>query len=182
MNVSLWNIFLVFFKVGAILLGGGYVILPLLTAEIVEKRPWITKEELINYYSISQCLPGIIAVNTAIFTGYKLKGKLGGFIAVFAMCLSPFLAILCLASILAKLTSNPTVINIFWGVGIGILIMLILTVKEIWAKSVVDKFTFTLFSIIFLLTTIFDFSPVFSIIGASILGIVYKSYQRRLNQ
>lgn len=179
MNVSLWNIFLVFFKVGALLLGGGYVILPLLTAEIVEKRPWITKEELVNFYSISQCLPGIIAVNTAIFTGYKLKGKTGGFVAVFAMCLSPFIVILCLASILAQLTTNPIIINIFWGVGIGILIMLLLTVKEIWEKSIVDKFTLFLFLLIFLLTAIFDISPVFSILGASILGIIYKLYQRR---
>ena len=182
MNISLWKIFLVFFKVGAILLGGGYVILPLLTTEIVEKRPWITEEELINYYSISQCLPGIIAINTAVFTGYKLKGKFGAIAAVVGMCLSPFLAILCLASILAKLTTNPIVINIFWGVGIGILIMILLTVKEIWDKSIVDKFTMFLFLFIFVLTVGFDFSPVLAVIGSSVLGIIYKLYQRRCNQ
>ena len=180
MNISLWNIFKVFFKVGIMLLGGGYVILPLLTSEIVEKRPWITKEELIDFYSISQCLPGIIAVNTAIFTGYKLRGKFGALSAVVAMCLSPFFAILCLASALAKLTTNPIVINVFWGVGIGILIMILLTVKEIWDKSVVDKFTMFLFVVVFLATVLFDFSPVLAVLGASLLGIFYKLFQRRV--
>ena len=144
--------------------------------------PWITKEELIDYYSISQCLPGIIAVNTAIFTGYKLRGKYGAIIAVIAMCLAPFLAIICLASILAQLTSNPIVINIFWGVGIGILIMLLLTIKEIWNKSIIDKFTMIIFLSIFLSTILFEFSPVLSILSASLIGIIYKSVQRRLSK
>ena len=179
MKTSLKNIFLVFFKVGAMLLGGGYVILPLLTAEIVEKKNWITKEELIDYYTISQCLPGIIAVNTAVFTGYKLRGKLGAITSVVAMCLPPFIAIVCLASILAQLTTNPTVINIFWGVGIGILIMLLLTVKEIWDKSIVDKFTMFLFLLIFCATIFFNISPVVAILSASLIGIGYKLYLRR---
>jgi len=182
MNISLLNIFLVFFKVGAILLGGGYVILPLLTAEIVEKRPWITKEELVDYYSISQCLPGIIAVNTAIFTGYKLKGKFGALAAVGGMCLSPFVVILCLASILTALTTNPIVINIFWGVGIGILIMLLLTVKEIWEKSIVDKFTMFLFLLVFFATVFFKLSPVLSVLGSAFVGVFYKLIQRGIKQ
>ena len=181
MKISLKDIFLVFFKVGALLLGGGYVILPLLTAEIVEKKTWITKEELVDYYSISQCLPGIIAVNTAVFTGYKLRGKFGAITAVVAMCLSPFLAIICLASILAQLTTNPIVINIFWGVGIGILIMILLTVKEIWDKSVVDKFTMLLFLLIFGVTVFLNFSPVLAILSSVLIGICYKIYQRSLN-
>lgn len=182
MNVSLLNIFLVFLKVGAILLGGGYVILPLLTSEIVEKRSWITKDELVNYYSLSQCLPGIIAVNTAIFTGYKLKGKFGALAAVVGMCLSPFLVIISLASILAKLTTNPIVINVFWGVGIGLLIMLLLTVKEIWDKSIVDKFTFFLFLLVFFLTVFFDFSPVFAVVGSAFIGVIYKFIYKRVKQ
>lgn len=180
MNISLLNIFLVFFKIGAILLGGGYVILPLLTTEIVEKRPWITKEELINYYSISQCLPGIIAVNTAIFTGYKLKGKFGALVAVTGMCLSPFIVILTLATIIMNFTSNPIVLNLFWGVGIGLLIMLLLTVKEIWDKSIIDKFTLFLFLLVFSLTIFFDFSPVYAVIGSAILGVIYKLFHRRI--
>ncbi|MBQ2872061.1 chromate transporter [bacterium] len=179
MSISLWNIYVVFLKVGALLLGGGYVILPLLTAEIVQKRPWITEEELIDYYALSQCLPGIIAVNTAVFTGYKLRGKLGAFAAIVGMCTSPFLAIILLATILDKLTDIPIVLDIFWGVGIGILIMILLTVKEIWCKSIVDKFTFFVFITIFSLTVFADLSPVWAVVISALFGVLYRLYQRR---
>ena len=77
-KISLVNIFLTFLKVGIILLGGGYVILPILQSEIVEKKNWLTSEELIDYYAISQSLPGLIAINISIFVGYKVRGKFGG--------------------------------------------------------------------------------------------------------
>jgi len=181
MEITLWRIYLVFLKVGAILLGGGYVILPLLTDELVDRRKWLTKDDLIEFYSISQCLPGIIAANTAVFTGYKLKGKFGAIAAVVGMCTSPFLAIVCLATVLSQLTKVPVVINIFWGVGIGILILLLLTVQEIWENSVVDKFTLFLFCAVFLLTVLCSFSPVYSIIGAAFAGIVYRLVKRRMD-
>lgn len=179
MNVSILNIFIIFFKVGALLLGGGYVILPLLTSELVEKRSWLTQENLIDYYALSQCLPGIIAVNTAIFTGYKLRGKFGALAAVVGMCASPFIVIIFLATILSYLIALPVVQNIFWGVGIGILIMLLLTIKEIWGKSIVDRFTFFVFLLILLLTILVDFSPVYSIILAALSGVIFKLYKRK---
>ncbi len=182
MKVSIFNIFILFFKVGALLLGGGYVIVPLLVSEVVEKRQWISKDELLNYCAISQCLPGIIAVNTAVFTGYKLRGKYGALAAAVGMCATPFIAIVCLASILGQLTHMPMVKNIFWGVGIGIIIMIFLTVKELWAKSVVDKFTLLLFILIFAATAFFNFSPVLSIIFAAVLGILYKLMQKRMGK
>ncbi len=180
MKITIREIYLVFLKVGIILLGGGYVILPLLSKELVEKRNWITKEDLVEFYSISQCLPGIIAANTAVFTGYKLKGKYGAAAAVAGMCTSPFLAIVCLATVLGQLTKVPLVVDIFWGVGIGILILLLLTVQEIWETSIVDKFTLFLFLIVFALTVFCTFSPVYSIIGAAFAGIIYKLIKRRV--
>ena len=72
MKITLLNIFKAFFKIGLILLGGGYVIIPIMKTELVEKRNWIDEEELFNFYSVSQCLPGIIAVNMSILVGYKL--------------------------------------------------------------------------------------------------------------
>lgn len=181
MKITLWEIYLVFLKVGVILLGGGYVILPILTDELVERRNWISKNELVEFYSISQCLPGIIAVNTSVFTGYKLKGKFGAIAAVTGMCTSPFIAIIALAAILGQLTKVPLVINIFWGVGIGVLILLLLTVQEVWSTSIVDKFTLFLFFIVFILTAFCGLSPVYSIIGAAMLGIIYRLLKRRSN-
>lgn len=179
MQITLWKIYCLFFKIGALLLGGGYVILPLLISELVEKRNWITKDELIEYFSISQCLPGIIAINTSIFTGYKLKGKFGAITATVGICSSPVITIICLASILSLLTNQPIIKNIFWGVGIGVIVLILLTIQEVWEKSVVDKFTFILFLTIFLAIVIFNISPVLAIIGASVLGILYQAIKRR---
>ena len=71
MNPKLFDMFLVFLKIGALLLGGGYVIVPLLNNELVDKKGWISKKEIIDYYAMGQCVPGIIAVNTTLFIGYK---------------------------------------------------------------------------------------------------------------
>ena len=152
MQIRLREIFWIFFKIGAVLLGGGFVILPMLLSELVEKRNWLKKEELVEYYSISQCLPGIIAINTSIFTGYKLKGFLGAITAAAGICFSPVLTIICLASILNLLTGMTLIKSIFWGVGIGVITLIILTVKEIWGQSVVDNFTLMLFTMIVILS------------------------------
>ena len=71
--ISLWQLYFTFFKMGIFTFGGGYAMLPLLKSEAVDKYKWITEEELLNYYSIGQCTPGIIAVNAASFIGYKMR-------------------------------------------------------------------------------------------------------------
>ena len=76
--MSLFKLFLIFVKIGAILLGGGYVILPIMTSEFVDKRNLVSHDDLINYFALAQSLPGIIAANISMFIGYKLKGKWGG--------------------------------------------------------------------------------------------------------
>ena len=78
MEKTFWNIYKTFFKVGTLLLGGGYVILPLLQSELIEKRNWIDNEELCEFYALSQSIPGLIAANVSIFVGYKLKRTYGG--------------------------------------------------------------------------------------------------------
>jgi len=82
MKIKLWDIFKVFTKIGLILIGGGYVIIPLLKDELIDKRNWITEKELVDYFALSHTLPGLIAGNIAIFIGYKLRGKWGGLMAM----------------------------------------------------------------------------------------------------
>ncbi len=80
--MSLFKLFLIFVKIGAILLGGGYVILPIMTSEFVEKKNLITHDDMIDYFALSQSLPGIIAANISMFIGYKLRGKWGAITAM----------------------------------------------------------------------------------------------------
>ena len=100
MEKSLYQIFKTFFKVGTLLLGGGYVILPLLQSELVDKKHWIDDDTLCEYYALSQSVPGIIAANTAMFTGYKLRGTAGAFTATIGLVLPAFVSIIIIARIL----------------------------------------------------------------------------------
>lgn len=113
MKPNLAKMFLSFLKIGALLLGGGYVIVPLLKNELLEKNNWVTEEEIIDYYALGQCVPGIIAVNTTLFIGYKLRGKIGALIAFMGLILPPFLAIIFLANVLLFVSQNPLAESVF---------------------------------------------------------------------
>lgn len=178
MKPNLFKMFISFLKIGALLLGGGYVIVPLLKNELLEKNHWVSEKEIIDYYALGQCVPGIIAANTTLFIGYKLRGKTGALVAFLGLILPPFLAIIFLANVLIKIAKNPLAESIFWGVNVAIIILLLLTVKEIWKTSVIDRFTMFLFLLILFLA-VFGVSPSILIILSAILGIFYRLKTRR---
>ena len=97
-KISFLNIFKAFFKIGLILLGGGYVIVPIMKQELTEKRGWLSDDEICDYYCVSQCLCGIIAINMSILTGYKLLKFKGVIASVVGIGLSPFVSIIILVS------------------------------------------------------------------------------------
>ena len=181
MEKSFWSIFKTFFKVGTLLLGGGYVILPLLTSEIVEKKHWITSDELCEFYALGASLPGIIAANTAIFTGRKLLGRKGAIAATIGIVLPSFLEIVLLASILSEIVDKPSVQHIFWGVGIGVITLLFLAVKEMWTKCVVDKFSICVYSVCLILafTRVIPLSLI--VILALVSGIIFQRIEDKKN-
>lgn len=154
--------------------------MPLLNNELVEKNNWITKEDVIDFYALGQCVPGIIAVNTTLFIGYKLRKKTGALIAFLGLILPPFITIIFLATLLIKLTQNPVMTSIFWGVNVAIVILLFLAVKEVWKNSIIDRFTLFLFLLILILG-LFRVSPSILIILSAILGILYNLKSRKEN-
>ena len=179
MEKNCYTIFKTFFKVGTLLLGGGYVILPLLTSELVEKKNWITSDELCEFYAIGASLPGIIAANTAIFTGRKLLGTKGAVAATVGMVLPAFLAIVLLATILSEIINLPITQHIFWGVGIGVIVLLFLAVKEMWKKSVNDKFSLTVYIVCTILALTRKVPLALIIIGALVCGITWQKFEDR---
>ncbi len=181
MEKSFYSIFKTFFKVGTLLLGGGYVILPLLTSELVDKKKWITSDELCEYYALGASLPGIIAANTAIFTGRKLLGTKGAIAAITGIITPAFLAIVLLASILSEIVEKPAVQHIFWGVGIGVITLLFLAVKEMWTKCVKDKFTLIIYFICLGLALWGKIPLSLIIIFALVTGIVYQRFEDKRN-
>jgi len=178
---TLYQIFKTFFKVGTLLLGGGYVILPLLQAEIVDRKQWIDDEELCEYFALSQSIPGVIAANVSIFVGYKLRGFWGAVSAILGIVMPAFVAIVVLARIMVEVNNLPFVQNIFWGVGIGVLMLIFLAVKEVWKKSVVDKFSCWIFFITFILSACFKAPPAILIILAVVIGL-WLQFAKRIER
>lgn len=170
MKIKLFDIFLLFFKVGYKIFGGGVVIIPLLEAEAVKKKNWITMEELVEYYSISQVIPGINIANVSMFIGHKLRGKAGAIAAGLGVIFVPFILITTIAFALDKISQNIFVKSALWGISIGTVIVILTTVKSIWKHSIVDKFTLFLFILIFAIS-LGNFSPALIVLFAIILGV-----------
>ena len=139
-KISLLKLYFIFVKIGAILLGGGYVILPILLSEFSEKRSLVSKDEIIDYFALSQSLPGIIAANISMFVGYKLAGKTGSLLGMLGIITVPFFVIIALASILGLFVENTYIQSILWGVGIAVIALILLTIREIWQNSKRDLF------------------------------------------
>ncbi len=181
MNNSFFEIFKIFFIIGIQLLGGGYVIVPLLKKYIVDEKKWMSEEELVDYYAMSQCLPGIIACNIATASGYRAKGVLGAITAILGIIVPPFLCILFLAKILTHIVDYPLIKNAFWGIRISVVILILLTIKEIWAKSVNSIFSYILFFIILICLLILPVSPTVIIILSAITSLTYCQIRRKNN-
>lgn len=182
MKVRLIDIFWVFFKIGSLLFGGGWVILPLLDKEAVKKRNWLSTEELYEFFAISQAIPGINIPDVSMFIGYKLRGKSGALIAGISVLLIPFISIILLLTFLNEVSQNFFVKSALWGIQIGSIVILIVALKTIWKNSIVDRFNIFLFSIVFIAITFTDISPAWIIFVALLLGIgrgfLIKEYRR----
>ncbi|MBO7672289.1 chromate transporter [bacterium] len=177
--MDMYCIFKRFFKIGALLLGGGYVILPLLKAEIADKFDEIAEDDICEYYAISQCMPGIIAINTAGLVGHKLMGTKGAICAVTALILPAFTAIILLASFLTNIANLTIVQKAFAGIGIGVLALVFQAINEMREKSIVDKYSLIVFLCAFICLFGLKISPAFVIIAGIIFGIITGFYKAK---
>ena len=180
-KTSLWEIFKIFFIIGLQLLGGGYVIVPLLKKYIVDERQWLEEEELVNFYAMSQCIPGIIACNIATAAGYKTRGFLGALMAILGIIVPAFLIIVSLANILTTVTDNEIVQNAFFGIRIAVIVLVLMTVKDLWKKSVNSKFSYTMFFLILLCLLTLPVSPTFVIISAAVIALIFGKVKGEKN-
>lgn len=174
MNIYL-DMFLTFAKVGVMTFGGGYAMLPILQREVVENKHWATEEELMDYFAIGQCTPGIIAVNTATFVGQKNKGILGGIFATFGVVFPSLIIISLLAGVIEAFSHLTWVQDAFGGIRVCVCVLILNAVVKLYKKAVVDKFTFLLFLLVALGSCFTPLSPVVFVIFAAVVGILLKT-------
>lgn len=165
------ELFVSFFKMGIMTFGGGMAMLPILEREIVENKKWASKEELLDYYAVGQCTPGIIAVNVATFIGHKLKGISGGIIATIGVVCPSIIIITAIAAFLKTFASIRWVQSAFTGIRVAVCALVISTVIKLIKTSVKDVFGIIFSVAVFLAVVLIDISPVIAVLIAIFMGI-----------
>lgn len=169
---DLISLFLTFARVGGFTFGGGYAMLPLLTREVVEKHHWATEDEIMDYYAIGQCTPGIIAVNVATFIGYKYKGLLGAIFATAGMITPSLIIITIIAACLQNFAELEIVQHAFGGIRAAVCVLIFNAVSKLAKKAVIDKYTLCICMIVVALSLFTSISPMIIVVLAGLAGYV----------
>ncbi len=176
---ELFDLYISFFKIGALTFGGGYAMLPMLTRELNEKRGWVTNEELLDYYAIGQCTPGIIAVNTATFVGYKRKGVVGGIFATLGIASPSLVIITLIASLLQNYAHIEAVQHAFNGIRVAVVALILSAVIKLWKSGVKNALGIILFIMAFFAEVLLDLSPIWIVLVAVAVGLASMAASSR---
>lgn len=166
------QLYLVFMRIGGLTFGGGLAMLPMLKYELVEKKNWIREEELLDCYAIGQCTPGIIAVNTATYVGYKRKGVMGGIVSTLGMITPSIVVITLVAICLQVFIENVWVQHALMGVRAVVCALMLNTVLTLAKKSLKNAFCWSVCGIAFLLAMFSSIPTVCIVLAAACVGIL----------
>ena len=170
--MKLLSLFLSFAKVGVMTFGGGYAMIPILEREIIDKQGWASSEELMDYYAVGQCTPGVIAVNTATFIGYKVGGIAGGIIATLGVVFPSLVIITLIAGILTNFADIPAVKSAFAAIRVCVCVLIFNSVLKLWKGAVKDRAAVVLYLIVLGISLFFDVSPIVFVIFCATAGIL----------
>ena len=172
---ELFDMFFTFARIGGLTFGGGYAMLPMLQKEVVEKQHWATEEELMDYYAIGQCTPGVIAVNTATFIGYKRRGLLGALFATYGVVFPSWVIIMIIAAFINNFTDIAAVQNAFAGIQVCVVVLIINAIVKLAKKSIIDLPTAVIAAVVCGLSIFTSVSPAIFVVAAGIAGLLIQS-------
>ena len=170
---ELWNLFQSFVLIGSLTFGGGYAMLPMLTKEIVEKHKWATEEELLDYFAIGQCTPGVIAVNTATIIGYRRKGVIGAAFATLGVVLPSLLLITLIAAFLKNFMDIVWIAHAFAGIRIAVCALIAATVWKLIRTNLTSGLKIGIAIVSFVTVALLQLSPLYVTVAFAVLGAVY---------
>lgn len=176
---ELFDLFLTFCRVGGLTFGGGYAMMPMLQRECVEKKGWVTENEIMDYYSIGQCTPGVIAVNNAVFVGNKVHGVVGGIFAALGVVFPSLVVIIIIAALLQAFAHYPVVQNAFAGIRVGVCVLILNSIIKLFKKAVIDKWTVAIFAVVFICALFVDISPIVFVVAAAVAGILINNWKEK---
>ena len=176
---QLLDLFFTFARIGGLTFGGGYAMLPMLQKEVVEKRGWATNEELMDYYAIGQCTPGIIAVNTATFIGNKTRGIIGGIAATLGVVFPSLVIITIIAAFISNFADLAIVKDAFAGIRVCVFVLILNAVVKLGKSSIKDAVTLGIFLVVMIGSLLLDVSPIVFVLIAAVVGIVAQVLFKR---
>ncbi|MDR0469126.1 MAG: chromate transporter [Peptococcaceae bacterium] len=174
------DVFLTFFRIGCLTFGGGYTVLPLLQREVSDSKKWVTQVEVIDYYAVGQCLPGMIGVNTAILIGYKGKGKGGAVAAALGFVMPSLLIILLIASLIQNFAGLQVVQSAFAGIRVAVCALIVSAIYTMAVKGIVNPITAVIAGFTFIATAWLQISPVPQVVLAAVAGVVLSRIDGKL--
>ena len=169
----LFQLYIAWFKMGLFTFGGGYAMLPMIQKEVIEKYKWATEDEIMEYYAIGQCTPGIIAVNTATFVGYYQKGIIGGIVATLGVVSPSFIIITLIAALISNFMEIEVVQHALKGINVAVCVLMFTAIQNLWKKSIKNIGSFTIFAVALCLALFTDLSTVYLVILAAVLGVIF---------
>ena len=171
---ELLDMFFTFARIGGFTFGGGYAMLPMLTREVVNSRHWATEEELMDYYAIGQCTPGIIAVNTATFIGYKKRGVIGGIVCTLGVIAPSLVIITLIAAFITNFADLWFVSSAFAGIRACVTVLILEAVIKLGKKSIIDTVTKVIAAVVFILAMFSPAPTAALVVLAGIAGLFIK--------
>ena len=177
---ELWELFSSFARIGGFTFGGGYAMLPMLQKEVVEKRQWATEDEMLDYFAIGQCTPGVIFINTATFIGYKQKGIPGAIAATVGSVFPSLCIVMFIAAVLKNFAELAVVQHAFAGIRVVVSVLILNAVMGLRKKSIVDKLCVVIAAASFLVSVWVDISPVWIVLAAAISSTYSLRFSLRI--
>ncbi len=167
------KLFFAFFKIGAFTFGGGYAMIPIIEKEMVEKRKWISKDDILDIFAISGSTPGAIGLNCSTFVGYRVKGIIGAFCSTLGLILPSFIIIMIISTFIAKFNHISYVQYAFWGIRIGVLSLILKAVISMISACPKNTFTYILMALSFLTAVFFaSLNVIYIIVASGIIGVL----------
>ena len=179
---EIWELFFTFAKIGAVTFGGGLSMLPILERELIDKKGWATKEQLLDYYAIGQITPGIIAVNVATFIGYNRRGISGGIFATLGIVFPSLVVITIIYYFLSAFSSNVYVKKAFTGINIAVAALLTKAVVSFAKNTFKSVFAVCCGISTFVLIEFFDINIVVAILLCALVGIIRGFVLNKINK
>ena len=173
-----WESFKTFFKIGIFTLGGGYAMIPLIEEEVVNKKQWVSKDEMLDLIAIAQSCPGVFAINIAIFIGYKLKKERGAVATTLGTALPSFLIILAIAMFFQQFEDNRVVAAMFKGIRPAVVALIAVPTFNLAKRAELNKFTIWIPIVSALLIWLLGVSPIWIIIAAGIGGYCWGKVKK----